>query len=277
MFKFWSKRKTDQAVPEAPSNRRILLAEDDTLSQIVTSQMLMNEGYQVQIASNGHEVISLLESDDFDLVVMDCSMPEMDGFTATKVIRSESTSIHDPHIPIIALTALAMEGDREKCLAAGMNEYLSKPVDSVELVEMVGKCLARSKISQSDKSIAQSRSASDPDEKVTDSFEPVWDAGTFDMIMDMFTSEIPDHISDLQSALAERDFKNLEEISHKLRGSAALIGAGGLSEASFTLNKAMRFGDFSNARENIEELINQLELLLQKDNKECRYRVLHQE
>jgi len=267
MFKFLRARKPVEAVADIPDTRRILVAEDDMLSQLVTSQMLENEGFQVQVASNGQTVLKLLESIDFDLVIMDCSMPGMDGFTTTKAIRSEITPIRNPQIPIIALTAMAMAGDRQKCLAAGMNEYLSKPVDSVELIGMVEKCLTNQHQSPPDQPSIQVPSVSEPYERQEESFESSIDPGTIEMIVDLFTREIPQHISALKNALKEKDYDALQEVSHKLRGSAAVIDARNLSETAFTLNKAMRFGHYSEAGAYTEDLIRQLESFSRTESK----------
>jgi CheY-like chemotaxis protein len=110
----------------------ILLAEDNKVNQKLASRMLEKLGHEVVIAENGEEAIEKMKQGDFDLILMDVQMPIMDGFQATKKIR-ESEQKGNKHIPIIALTAYAMKGDREKCLKAGMDGYLSKPINLKEI------------------------------------------------------------------------------------------------------------------------------------------------
>jgi two-component system sensor histidine kinase/response regulator len=122
--------------PLAGSKARILLAEDNVVNQRVALRILQKEGHSVVVAANGVEALKAFDEQAFDLVLMDVQMPEMDGFEATAKIR-EAEHGRGTHIPIIAMTAHAMTGDRERCLAAGMDDYISKPVRAVALTELV--------------------------------------------------------------------------------------------------------------------------------------------
>jgi len=124
---------------------KILLVEDNIVNQKVALAFLGKLGYQVDVASNGHEAIHALEKRPYALVLMDCQMPEMDGYDATAQIRKFNPKVLDSKIPIIAMTANAMKGDRDKCIEAGMDDYLSKPVKPDQLADMLKKWL-RSKI-----------------------------------------------------------------------------------------------------------------------------------
>jgi two-component system sensor histidine kinase/response regulator len=118
------------------SSARILLAEDNLVNQRLVRRILEKEGHHVVVVGNGLEAIASLREGTFDMVLMDVQMPEMDGFEATKAIRKSET-LSGAHIPIVALTAHAMKGDQDRCLAAGMDAYLSKPIHATDLLNIV--------------------------------------------------------------------------------------------------------------------------------------------
>ena len=141
---FWEDREKPENQKEkmlcAPAgylNFRILLAEDNPVNQKVALAMLKHLGYKADVAVNGKEVLNSLEQKTYDLILMDIQMPEMDGLEATKIIRSSLPAAGQPRI--IAMTAYTLQGDREQCLAAGMDEYISKPVKMEELKEALEK------------------------------------------------------------------------------------------------------------------------------------------
>jgi two-component system, sensor histidine kinase and response regulator len=112
------------------------LAEDNMVNQRLVTRLLEKQGHRVVVVNNGHEALAALERDGFDLVLMDVQMPELDGFEATARIRAREQDT-GRHIPIIAMTAHALKGDRERCLAAGMDSYLSKPIQPPELLAVI--------------------------------------------------------------------------------------------------------------------------------------------
>ena len=123
------------------TNIRILLVEDDAINQFAISRLLSKIGYRVDVADNGSEALKLLEKNDYALVLMDCMMPVLDGYEATAAIRDPASNVRNHAIPVIAITANAMREDRDKCLAAGMDDYLSKPVEVAALRAMLEKWL----------------------------------------------------------------------------------------------------------------------------------------
>ena len=118
---------------------RILLAEDNLVNQKVAGRLLEKQGHHVTIAGNGREALEQLERESFDLVFMDIQMPEMDGFEATVAIRARERRT-GRHVPIIAMTAHAMQGDRDRCLGAGMDDYVSKPIKLQEIISVIENC-----------------------------------------------------------------------------------------------------------------------------------------
>jgi CheY-like chemotaxis protein len=123
-------------------NKRILLAEDNPVNQIITVRMLTKFGYRVDSVGNGKEVLEALTSVPYDLIIMDCQMPVMDGFEASKAIRKKESVKKSKRVPILAFTAGAMQADQDKCVESGMDGYISKPVKRDTLVQKIEGLLA---------------------------------------------------------------------------------------------------------------------------------------
>lgn len=134
----------DHPFDMTPSNVSILLVEDNAVNQKFALRLLEKSGYRADIADNGKEAVKALERDSYDVVLMDIQMPEMDGYQATSVIRDPKSSVRNHNVPIIAMTANAMKGDRERCLAAGMNHYIAKPIRGKKLLEAIKMYLPKS-------------------------------------------------------------------------------------------------------------------------------------
>jgi CheY-like chemotaxis protein len=136
-------------VPDAPETRspsqvgplRVLLAEDSLVNQKLAVALLEKRGHTTVVTENGQEAVAAFESQDFDLILMDVQMPQMDGLEATSAIRAREKQ-SGKHVPIIALTAHAMKGDRERCLEAGMDDYVAKPIDAAELLATIEAIVA---------------------------------------------------------------------------------------------------------------------------------------
>jgi CheY-like chemotaxis protein len=135
-----AKQRSLSGDPDTPP-LRILVVEDDPVSRMLASTMLTSNGHSVVTASDGVEALSLVEQRPFDMILMDIQMPEMDGFEVTKNIRQREHQLGG-RVPIVAVTANAMQGDRERCLAWGMDDYISKPVDQDRLLTMIAKFAA---------------------------------------------------------------------------------------------------------------------------------------
>ena len=138
-------RRPDSEKPSlikgAEDRMRILIAEDNPVNQKVAQAMLKKMGLPADVVANGRKAVDALQAIDYDLVLMDCHMPDMDGFQATRIIRQDGSKALNPKVPIIAMTAATMQGDRERCIAAGMNEFIAKPVQKNELARMLARWL----------------------------------------------------------------------------------------------------------------------------------------
>jgi two-component system, sensor histidine kinase and response regulator len=133
---------TRHMLREGRNRSRVLLVEDNSVNQVLAMRLLEKRGYLVTVAGNGREGVAALESEDFDVVLMDVQMPEMDGFEATAVIRERERQV-GRHTPIVAMTAHALKGDEERCLSAGMDAYISKPIRTIELFTTIEKALGK--------------------------------------------------------------------------------------------------------------------------------------
>ncbi len=144
------------AARRATPGRRILLAEDNEVNQLVASAILTRMGYECQIVSDGHQAVNAVRNNEYDLVLMDCQMPGMDGFEATRTIRRHEESTAAGRLPIVALTANAIKGDREQCLAVGMDAYVTKPIDTLRLIDTIESLLTAADGELSEREIVSS-------------------------------------------------------------------------------------------------------------------------
>ena len=229
---------------------RILLAEDNQISQMVTSRLLEKADYTVDVVDNGYEAIKALAATDYDLVIMDCSMPVMDGLTATREIRASGSMALNSAIPIIALIALDTKSDREKCFEAGMNDFVSKPVESGLLISAIKRCLVTNRDDEA--------SSLQQQEQV----DPVLNDEFMDSIIDKFLNEVPLVMLELEQALELGDVVALKNISHRLRGPAGIIKADTLSKCSASLEQAARSNDFRLTAKFTMALISELKKLM---------------
>jgi PAS domain S-box-containing protein len=235
---------------------RILLAEDNIVNQQVALGILKKLGLRADTVANGREVISALEMIPYDLVLMDMQMPEMDGYESTAIIRNAQSAVLNHEIPIIAMTANAMQGDREKCIDAGMNDYLSKPINPQSLAKVLDKWLPYG----NSKAEAASSSSCGPDATLA-----VFDCDGMMkrllddrelavMVTDMFIDDTPKQINSLKQAIIALDSKQAELHAHSMKGSAGNIGVDQFRNVAAELEKAGRASDFDTISALIPEL-----------------------
>ncbi len=238
---------------------RVLVAEDNRVNQAVATRMLQKMGHTVAIAGNGIEALELVAGTDFDLVLMDLQMPEMDGITATKKIREQELETKR-HLPIVAVTAHAMKGDRERCLEAGMDGYIPKPISARQVEDAIRK-YARREIVNSEfgqthapELIAANARAS----KDWDACEVKARLGADEKLLgelvEIFLSETPGQLAELRHALANGDAGQVGEVAHSLKGELSCLGMAELSECARQLEEMGRSRELKRADEVISLL-----------------------
>jgi CheY-like chemotaxis protein/HPt (histidine-containing phosphotransfer) domain-containing protein len=243
----------------------ILLAEDNRVNQKVAVRMLEKMGHSIVIASNGSEALSLLATQPFDLVLMDIQMPEKDGLTATEKIR-EGEKQTQSHLPIIAMTAHAMMGDRERCLKAGMDGYISKPINRQQLEETIRNLLClqgdiRSDIAfKAEEPVAAGSEHSLNAAQILDRLGG--DEKLFQEVVEIFLEEGPRQITSLRRAIAERDAAGLESAAHNLRGELGYLGISRVSQKARELEEMGRSNDLQHSAETLAVLESEISEVL---------------
>jgi CheY-like chemotaxis protein/HPt (histidine-containing phosphotransfer) domain-containing protein len=238
----------------------VLLAEDNAVNQRLAVRLLEKWGHGVTVAVNGRRAVEAWEQSPFDVVLMDVQMPEMSGVEAVAEIRRREASL-DPgrHIPIIAMTAHAMEGDREKCLAAGMDHYVTKPIDQRRLFEVIEGFLVRLQPAErSDMKPNPPLLQLDP-EVVLRRFDG--DRELLREVAALFLKDAPDHLVEIRRAISQGDGPALERAAHTLKGSVGNFSADSAYGTAFALEQMGRAGDFTRALEALTELELQFSLL----------------
>jgi two-component system sensor histidine kinase/response regulator len=246
-----------EPVPTAPTGNRgrILLVEDNPVNQMVALGMLQIHGYNVTLAGNGREALDAHAQAAFDVILMDCHMPEMDGFAATKQIRERERSSISKRVPIIALTANAMAKDREDCLAAGMDDHLSKPFGIVQMKEMLDRWMPRAAATQAEAARpaagAAVESAGVLDRQALDQLAKLITNGKPELlarVINLYLVESPKLIQKLKQAADANDAPEIARSAHSLRSSSANVGAGALSRYCGDIEASARRADSEEAR-----------------------------
>ena len=242
-------------LPLEPTSRsrafRILLAEDNRVNQAVASRLLAKLGHTPVIANNGREAIDLLQQESFDLVLMDIQMPEMDGILATKSIREREKSTHG-HIPIIAMTAHAMKGDRARCIAAGMDGYVTKPINLEEVTAAILTALHITPEGDNDTSLDKRNG------KMLERSEVLWDMSRtleqlggdetlLQEVMEIFLDQAPKHLAALRLAVAQGQAETVETTAHTLKGELGYLGIPEISQRASEIEEIGRSKDVSRA------------------------------
>ena len=269
------KMLTRHSLSESARQRiRILLVEDNHTNQMVALAMLKKIGYRADTAANGIEALKALQAIAYDLVLMDCQMPEMDGFAATAAIRAPGSPVLNPKIPVVALTAFAMASDRERCIAAGMDDYLSKPIKPAELVETLDRWLGNpgtemnknrsehsmeKQTTQLDEKGTQNPALLESDIRIFNEAELLQrlmdDRALAKTIIAIYLEDVPKQISDFKKSLANGEANNVKRQAHTIKGASANIGAAMMRQVAFEAEKLADKGELGE----IEMLMPQIE------------------
>lgn len=275
-------------------NARILLAEDNAINQEVAVEILKNAGFKCDIANNGREAFEIVQRDRYDLVLMDCQMPEMDGLEATRAIRRYENEREDGKtgpVPIVALTASALTGERERCLAAGMTDYLTKPLDPIGLIETI-----ESHLSELEANFSGDDSTNEDEEMPRGTCHEIH-AGeelhaddireTFDFdellrrcmgkrdvaarLIDRFRCRLESDLQQLEESIMQRDAGQTATLAHALKGAAANLSAKALRREAARLEQLARADEWDGLDECFEKLSERCEQFLSMEIVELEF------
>jgi CheY-like chemotaxis protein len=244
--------------PIGTKSMHILLAEDGVVNQKVAVSLLEQQGYKVTVANNGREALAALDSEPFDVVLMDVQMPEMDGFEATTIIR-EKEKTTGGHVPIVALTAHAMKGDRERCFEAGMDGYIAKPIRAKDLYETIEVTAAKVWESQRRNGVISD------DKEILDRDKILERTGaneeTLKEIVELFVTESAKLMERIRVAITNSDASELQRAAHTLKGSIRIFGAERAAVAALQLETIGRDKNMNDAEQAWQVLVKEIERL----------------
>jgi CheY-like chemotaxis protein/HPt (histidine-containing phosphotransfer) domain-containing protein len=281
----------------APKNARILLVEDNEINQLVAVEMLKAAGYRCEIRSNGKQAVEAVSQNDYDLVLMDCQMPEMDGYEATRAIRKSERLGGKQALPIVALTANALVGDRQRCLEAGMTDYLKKPLNRDELFDALERFLSHIEAqapadplppreigvtaapsSANPLPLGEGRVRVAPTPDTVDDAAPPWNCnavaerfmGDWDfvqMLLEKFERQTDADLEQLEQLVAARNAEQTALLAHRLKGAAASLSAESLAATAARLEALGRSAAMDEAKSCFAALRNERE----------RFQIYHRE
>jgi PAS domain S-box-containing protein len=253
-------------------NARVLVVEDNVTNQEVAQGMLEKFGIGIDLATNGEEAIHALEQFPYDLVFMDCQMPVMDGYEATRRIRDPQSPVKNPAIPVIAMTANAMQADRDRCLAVGMDDHIAKPAEPRKLHQMLKRWLPDRCQQTTTQAIAvekgerlqstdtaPNKAIESPTEQVFDhtalSERLMGDEALVRTVTEAFLTDMPSQIEQLKSVVAADDVQQAASQAHKIKGAAVSVGGMALSALALKMERAGKTGKLETIRQELPELV----------------------
>jgi signal transduction histidine kinase/DNA-binding response OmpR family regulator len=248
---------TRHTLPDAaPANgRQVLLVEDNDINRELMIHLLTHMGYDVALANDGQQALECCTRRRPDLILMDCQMPVMDGFQATAEIRRlEQSRPGVPPVPIVALTANAMEGDRERCLAAGMNDYLGKPVRRAELAAALERWLGNTAAAVAHEAAPPPPDGDTLDRKALNAIRGLQRPGEPDLlarIVSLYAHNTPPLLDQIEQACARGDAGGVQQAAHALKSSSANVGAARVAALCRELETRARVADIADAHERL--------------------------
>jgi PAS domain S-box-containing protein len=254
-----------------PHTRRldVLLAEDNAVNQTVVVRLLELAGHRVRVAADGAVALRLFDSERFDVVLMDLQMPVLDGFEATAEIRRrEAEEARGAHVPIVALTAHAMKGDKERCLAAGFDEHLPKPIRAAELVETLDRLTARRSLADAGAARRATRYQSGFFDHAAALERAGGDDGTLHDILRIFLRDAPRYVAAIEGGIERGEPPTIRQAAHTLKGAAANFASADWMGPVLALEAMGRSGDLTMARAAFNDLADLLEQLFDEIDRE---------
>jgi len=247
-----------QLISPIGGRMRVLLAEDNLVNQRLATRLLEKQGHVVIAAKNGIEAVAAVEQEKFDIVLMDVQMPEMDGLEAIRVIR-ESEKVSGRHLPIISITAHVMTGDREKCLEAGADDYVPKPLQRAELFAAIERARGAAKGNQSAPEKAVQVSAALNPAELLEHVEN--DRELLAEIIQLFESSLPAVLAELRESIAKGDGPEAARAAHTLKGSVGNFGRQAAYRALERMEVLAKQGDMPQIRAALLEVESEFERL----------------
>lgn len=244
--------------------KKALLAEDNLVNQKLALLLLQQLGLSVDVVDSGQKAVQAAQKNLYSVILMDCQMPEMDGFEATKAIR-KLEALKGTYTPIIAVTALAMVGDKERCISVGMDDYISKPIDRQMLKIKLNHWLQKDFVLKNQE---LARKYAQPTNNLPMEEDPIdlveleeFYADDLEDVLATFVETTEKLLKDINHAIAERQDAHLAHMAHELKGSSASVGAKGLAKLGLFLERAAGLRDWNEAKDTFTNLTSAFERL----------------
>lgn len=234
--------------------RRILVADDNIINQKIIVKMLERSNIVSDVVCDGVEAVDAVKKCRYDLILMDVQMPNMDGLEATRAIRTLESKEY--HTAIIAVTANAMSGDRERCLESGMDDYLAKPIIHPQLIAMVNKWVPVDTLPEnSGKPATEPLSPLIIDPKRIHQIKDIGDESLLREILELYIQDLDQFLTDVLAAQKRKDFQQIFECSHKLKGSSANVGVVAMTNACVVLEQHAKAKNIERVNEQFSAIL----------------------